>query len=70
MVADYFILNAWGNRVFYSATDALNSVMEHRRLGAAFTPEYFFGISLAGDGIFLYKNRKRVARVNTNGKLS
>ncbi|MCB9020166.1 MAG: hypothetical protein H6546_07540 [Chitinophagales bacterium] len=69
VVADYFILNAWGNRVFYSATDALNSVMEHRRLGAAFTPGYFFGISLAGDGIFLYKNGKRVARVNTNGEI-
>lgn len=68
-VADYFILNAWGNRVFYSATEALNDVMEHRRLGAAFTPGYFFGISLAGDGVFLYKNGKRIARVNTNGEI-
>lgn len=66
-VVDYFILRAWGDRSFFQANDALNEVMGHRRLGAAFTPEYFFGISRAGDGIFLFKNDKRIARVNTTG---
>lgn len=68
-IMDYFILNAWGNREFFSATDALDDVMNHRRLASAFTNEYFFGISYAGDGIFLYKNGKRIARVNTNGEV-
>lgn len=68
-INDYFILNAWGNREFFPATEALAQVMDHQRLGAAFNHEYFFGISYAGDGIFLYKNGCRTARVNTNGEV-
>lgn len=68
-VEDYFILSAWGTRIFYSATQALADVMEYRRLGAAFSPVYFFGLSYAGDGVFLFKDGKRIARVNTNGEI-
>lgn len=62
---DYFILNAWGNREFLPATEALEEVVGHNRLGAAFNPVYFFGISHAGDGVFLYKNGYRIARINS-----
>lgn len=66
---DYFILKAWGNREFLPATEALKEVVEHNRLGAAFNPMYFFGISYAGDGVFLYKNGYRIARVNSVGEI-
>lgn len=68
-IDDYFILSAWGDNKYLPAVDALSRVMSHDRLGAAFSPEYFFGISLAGDGIYLYKFGNRIARVNTEGEV-
>lgn len=66
---NYFVLKAWGENHYPSAPAALQAVMNHERLGYAFTADYFFGISLAGDGIFLYKSGRRVARVNEAGEV-
>lgn len=66
-IADFFILTAWANNTYLSAPQALKEVSEHTRLGAAFSPNYFFGISLPGDGVFLFKNGLRIARVNAEG---
>lgn len=68
-IKDYFLLDAWGNNEYLPAVDALKLVSEHKRLGAAFSPNYFFGISMAGDGIFLYSGYRRVARVNSQGEI-
>lgn len=66
---EYFVLAGWGNEEYYTAVEALGLVMSHERLGAAFSRHYFFGISYAGDGIFLYRDGLRVARVNTMGEV-
>ena len=68
-IDDYFILDGWGNENYFNAPDALAMVMNHERLGAAFSKHWFFGISYAGDGIFLYRDGLRVARVNTQGEV-
>lgn len=68
-IGNFFVLKAWGNNKYPDAPSALETVMNHERMGYAFSPAYFFGISHAGDGIFLYKYGKRIARVNTNGEV-
>lgn len=68
-IRNFFVLEAWGKRTFLNPVEALESVMGFHRLAAAFSKEYFFGISHAGDGFFLYKNGKRIARVNDNGEI-
>lgn len=68
-VNDYFLLKAWGENKYFPALEALSEVMEHKRLAAAFSSNYFFGISKAGDGVFLYYVGRRVARVNSEGEI-
>lgn len=68
-IRNYFVLRAWAENKYIPAVEALESVMKHNRMGAAFDPNYFFGLSLAGDGVFLYRNAYRVARVNTEGQI-
>lgn len=67
-IKDYFLLNAWGNSSYLPAVDALGLVTAYERLGAAFSPEYFFGLSKAGGGVFLFKSGLRIARVNNEGE--
>lgn len=69
-LGNYFVLDSWGKNKYFPATEALKLVQEHKRLGCAFSPNYFFGISLAGDGIFLWKHGYRIARVGADGKIA
>lgn len=68
-IDDFFVLSGWGNMEYFNAPDALASVVNHERLGAAFSPHWFFGISYAGDGVFLYRDGLRVGRVNTQNEV-
>lgn len=68
-IDDYFILKAWGDQKFFPAVDALDFVVNHDRLGCAFSNQYFFGISYAGDCIFLFKDGFKIARVNSRKEI-
>lgn len=68
-IFNYFILKAWGEEKYFPASVALEEVLNHKRLGCAFNNEYFFGLSLAGDSVFLYKNFYKIAKVNENGQI-
>jgi len=65
-----FVLSAWYNNRMFSAVEALELVLSGKRLGAAFTSDFYFGRSLKGTGVFLYYQRFKVARVSKSGQIT
>lgn len=68
-IEEFFVLDGWGDLQYFNAVDAMEKVLAHDRLGAAFSKHWSFGISYAGDGVFLYRDGMRVARVNTQKEI-
>jgi len=58
---------AWCKSNYYSPDQAVYLVSQGKRLAAAFSKDFYVGVSLKGAGLFLYYETLRVARMNTNG---
>lgn len=61
---DHGLITAFFKNSYLEAKDALESVEAYKKLGAAFSSEYYFGIKYRPDSIMLFKRNFMIGRVN------
>lgn len=66
-ITEKVILDEWADPTYLSPEESLFSVLESKRLGAAFSPHYYFKITDLGERVSLYHDEFRVADVVEDG---